>query len=136
MISFSEYFIGQKASLSKTFSAKEIIEFSRLTGDSNPIHLDESFSINTPFKKCIVHGTFYTAIIGTILGTKLPGFGSILVSQEHKFIKPVFVGDTVTANLEITNINIERQLITLSISCINQNNQEVLTGLATVKKIT
>ena len=135
MKNFNEYYIGQTACLSKKFTADNVKEFANLTGDFNPLHIDEDYSNNTHFGRCIVHGTFYTAIIGTVLGTSLPGLGTILVSQEHKFIKPVFIEDTVTATLEIAAINPERKLITLNIVCTNQQGEEVLKGIAIVKKL-
>jgi acyl dehydratase len=134
MPKFNELSIGQSASLVKTFSKEDVSDFAKVTGDFNPIHIDEEYSSNTRFGRCIVHGTFYSSIVGTILGTILPGLGTILVTQEHKFVKPVFVGDTLMIKLQIIELHSEKHLVTLSIECSNQNNDIVMQGVTIVKK--
>ncbi len=135
MIKFEEYFIGQKAEITEKFTAEKILKFAELTGDFNPIHLDEQYCERTHFKKPIVHGTYVTSVIGTILGTKLPGLGTILVLQEHRFIKPVFVGEIITLVVKIKELKYDRKIIILDIECINEVNEIVVVGKAITKKI-
>lgn len=134
MKSIQDFSIGQSASLKKTFSFEEVKCFCDLTGDHNPLHCDEEFAKKTRFGRCIVHGTFYTAVIGTLMGTKLPGYGTILIAEEYKFMKPVFIDDTITFHLEIVEIQKEKQKIILNAICYNQNNEIVLEG-KTITKI-
>jgi 3-hydroxybutyryl-CoA dehydratase len=135
MYQFDDYYIGQQAIIIESFTAENVLSFAQLSGDFNPIHIDEAYSKKTHFKKCIVHGTYVTSVIGTVLGTKLPGLGTVLISQEHKFLKPVFVGDTITLSVEIVEIKSEKKIISLDIKCINSNNELLITGKATTKKI-
>lgn len=135
MSKFEEIRLGQSASLSKTFDAKSVSIFAEISGDDNPLHTDDAYAKTTHFGRCIVHGTFYTAILGTILGTKLPGEGTILVGQDHKFRYPVYVGDTITAKVEVVELKTEKKVIKLALSCINQDGKLVLEGFAFAKKM-
>jgi acyl dehydratase len=134
MPNFEDLELGQSASLVKRFTKENVADFAIVSGDNNPIHIDEEYSSKTKFGRCIVHGTFYSSVVGTMLGTILPGLGTILVSQEHQFMKPVFVGDTLTIKLQITELNSEKHLVTLSIQCTNQDGLLVMQGKTQVKK--
>jgi 3-hydroxybutyryl-CoA dehydratase len=135
MHQFDDYYIGQQATITENFTAEKVLSFAQLSGDFNPIHIDEAYSKKTHFKKCIVHGTYVTSVIGTVLGTKLPGLGTVLISQEHNFLKPVFVGDTVTLSAEIIEIKTDKKIIFLAIKGINSNNEVIISGKAVTKKI-
>ncbi len=112
--------IGQKAELIRKVTAKDIALFAEITGDDNPVHLDETYAAQTTFGKCIAHGIYSAGLISAVLGTKLPGPGAIYVSQKLAFRRPVFVDDTITAFAEITNIDLDRNRIHLKTGCINQ----------------
>ena len=93
---FEDISVGDAGELTRHFGREEVAAFARLIGDDNPIHLDEGYAATTPFGRCIVHGPLYSSLIGTVLGTICPGPGTILARHEHRFLRPVFVGDDVT----------------------------------------
>jgi acyl dehydratase len=107
-----------------------VAAFASLIGDENPIHLDEGFAATTRFGRCIVHGPLYSSLIGTVLGTMCPGPGTILVGDERHFHRPVFVGDTVVATVEVSSVDPAKREILLDITCRNQDDVVVLTGRA------
>ncbi len=124
--------IGDKADFSKTISEFDIYQFAGITGDLNPIHVNEVHASTTKFGKRIAHGMLTSSFICTVLGTKLPGEGTIHVSQELKFLKPVYIGDTITVNLEVIGI-MENGYFQIRSSIINQNNEMVVDGISVVK---
>lgn len=107
--------------------------FAALVGDYNPIHFDENYAATTLFGRCIVHGTLYTGLIGTVLGTVCPGPGTILVGQEHKFLRPLYVGDSVTATVTVTAIDRNKGTICLDITCRDGAGRTVLSGSAVTR---
>jgi 3-hydroxybutyryl-CoA dehydratase len=123
--------IGDIARYTKTFTPDDVLKFAELTGDSNPIHLDENFARNSIFGRCIVHGALTSSLISKLLGTELPGIGTIYLNQNSKFLAPVFVGDTVEAVVEIDNIDYDRKRILLKTTCL-VDCKEVMTGVAEV----
>ncbi len=127
--------VGQEAVIKKAFSEEEVITFSELSGDSNPIHLDKEFAANSFFKQRIVHGFLYSSLISSLLGTKLPGPGSIYLHQEMNFKKPVYFDEEVTAVVKVTDINHEKSLVYLSTLCYKGNSELVLEGKAIIKLI-
>jgi Acyl dehydratase len=122
--------IGDKARLSKTISDEDVKLFASISGDFNPLHLDENFAKKTRFGKRIVHGLLTASLISALLGTKLPGPGSIYLSQTLFFLKPVYVGDTITAEVEVIDIDKEHKKVKLKTTCYNQNEVEVIKGEA------
>ena len=96
--------VGDSASFSKTVTAADIDLFARVTGDTNPVHLDEAYAAKTMFKGRIAHGMLSAGFISTVLGTKLPGPGAIYLKQELTFRAPVKIGDTVTATATVTEV--------------------------------
>jgi 3-hydroxybutyryl-CoA dehydratase len=122
--------IGDKARLSKTISDEDVKLFATISGDFNPLHLDENFAKKTRFGKRIVHGLLTASLISALLGTKLPGPGSIYLSQTLFFLKPVYVGDTITAEVEVIDIDKEHKKVKLKTTCYNQNEVEVIKGEA------
>ncbi|NLB67527.1 MAG: MaoC family dehydratase [Bacteroidales bacterium] len=131
----SDLYIGQEERMSAQFSMEKVKAFANITGDFNPIHLDPVYAAQTIFKENIVHGFLVASLFSTILGTKMPGEGSIYVKQNMKFVKPVYIDDTVTAVVSITDINFEKQLVTLNTTCHNQDGVVVIEGDALVKKL-
>jgi len=109
--------LGMRSSLQKKFTQEDVIQFAELTGDNNPIHLDEEFASASRFKERIVHGALTSALISTILGTQLPGPGAIFLSQKFKYKAPVMVGSLITAQVEITDIDSESKRVKLKATC-------------------
>ena len=111
--------VGQSAMFGKTVTEADIMAFAGVSGDTNPIHLHEAFAKTTRFGQRIAHGMLSGSFISTVVGTKLPGPGSVYVSQTLSFTAPVSIGDTVTAICTITHINHERRRVTLKTQCLN-----------------
>ena len=124
--------IGDSASISKTITDRDIQAFADVTGDHNPIHLDDEYAAKTRFGGRIAHGMLSASLISSVLANKLPGAGSVYLSQTLKFVKPVFPGDSVTARVTVTGIRDDKPIITLETVCVNQHNELVLKGEATV----
>jgi len=124
--------VGQKESFSKTISDFDIYSFAGITGDFNPVHINDVAAEESMFKRRIAHGMLSAGFISTILGTKLPGPGTIYLGQDLKFKKPVYPGDTVTTVLTVTEIFPEKNMVKLETVCTNQNGESVITGTATV----
>ncbi len=108
---------GQSASFAKTVSEADIVLFAGVSGDTNPVHLDQSFAEKTPFKTRIAHGMLSAGFISTVFGTKLPGPGSIYMSQTLRFKAPVKIGDTVVATCTVTEIIAEKRRAMFSTIC-------------------
>src|SRR5262245_23110840 len=121
-MSAAGYFIedlstGMSATYGKTISEADIVLFAGVSGDTNPVHLDQTFAEKTPFKTRIAHGMLSAGFISTVIGTKLPGPGSIYMSQTLRFKAPVKIGDTVTATCTITEIIPDKRRAVLSTVC-------------------
>ena len=129
-LTIREMYIGQSASRTRTFTEGDVFVFIGLTRDINPIHYDEAFARTTKFGKRLVPAPFTSTLITGVLGQQLPGGGSIYVSQKSKFTAPVFFGDTVTCTVTVTDINVERNRVTLSTVLTNQDGVVVLEGEA------
>ncbi len=114
---FEDLSIGMSESYTRTVSDKDIRQFAEVSGDTNPLHLDEKFAATTRFKKRIAHGMLSGSYISTIVGTRLPGPGCLYRSQTLKFRAPVYVGDEVTASVTITELDERRGLVTLNTVC-------------------
>ncbi|MCS6817126.1 MAG: MaoC family dehydratase [Blastocatellia bacterium] len=124
--------IGATASWSKTITSADVQAFAALSGDENPLHLDEAFARNTPFGRPIVHGMLVASLISTVLGRQLPGPGTIYLSQRLEFIRPVYPGDTITATVEVIHLREDKPVVTLATRCTNQHGEEVVRGEAVV----
>ncbi|WP_339120353.1 MaoC family dehydratase [Fusobacterium nucleatum] len=131
---FEDLRIGMFEEVGKTITEADVVNYAGLSLDINPIHLNNEYAKNSIFKERIVHGMLTSGLISAVLGTKLPGEGSIYLSQTLKFISPVKIGDTITAKAEIIDINPEKKIITIKTSCINQNKSIVIDGEAKVLK--
>lgn len=120
-----------EASVTKTITDEDVSAFAELSGDINPVHLDDEFAASTIFKKRIAHGFLTGALFSTVLGTKLPGPGCIYLSQNLKFRAPVYLGDDVVATCRITNVDTEKARVTLACDC-SVDGKTVLEGDAVV----
>jgi 3-hydroxybutyryl-CoA dehydratase len=109
--------VGQSAELARTVTGDDLVAFAAVTGDNNPVHLDEAYAAATPFGGRIAHGMLSAGYISAVIGTRLPGPGAIYVSQSLRFRRPVKIGDTVVARAEITAIDAERARVTLKTVC-------------------
>lgn len=132
-MTFSELKIGQKASVQKTFTAADVTAFAGISLDVNPIHMSDKYAESTIFGKRIVHGILTSGLISAVLANKLPGPGTIYLGQELKFSAPVYLGDDITATVEIVEIREDKKIIKLDTTCVNQDGKKVIAGLATVK---
>jgi len=124
--------IGDTAEFAKTVSESDIYLYAGITGDFNPAHINEDYAKNTFFKTRIAHGMLSAGFISTVIGTKLPGTGSIYVKQDLRFLAPVRIGDTITARVEVMEIIAEKKRVRLKTTCINQEGTQVLDGKAVV----
>ena len=123
--------INQVAHYKKKISENDINLFSEVSGDNNPIHMDDKFARSSIFKKRIAHGFLSGSLISTVIATQLPGPGSIYLNQTLKFLAPVFIGDTITAIVTIKKIEIEKRKVNLLTECFN-SKQKILTGQADI----
>lgn len=118
-----------EASVSKTVTDEDITAFAEVSGDINPVHLNEEFAAGTIFKKRIAHGFMTGSLFSTVLGTKLPGPGCVYISQTMNFRGPVFIGDELIATCKITDVNLEKARVTFDCVC-TANGRPVLMGEA------
>ena len=125
--------VGQRASLARTITAEDVVDFARLSGDRNALHLDEEFAARTEFGQRVVHGFLHASLLSTLVGTKLPGRGALYVSQSIAFTRPVFIGDTVEASAIVEAIDIETRLVTLRTEIARSGGETVMRGTATVR---
>ena len=128
--SIHELKIGDSAQISKTITESDIELFARATGDFNPIHLDQTYAEKTIFKARIAHGLLSVGLLSAILGNILPGHGTIYLSQEVKFLAPVRIGDTLTAQVEVIELIPEKNRAKFRTTCINQDGKLVVEGIA------
>jgi phosphate acetyltransferase/phosphate butyryltransferase len=129
---FDELKIGDSASLARTLTRADIELFAVMSGDVNPAHLDDEYARSDMFHKVIAHGMWSGALISTVLGTQLPGPGTIYLGQSLRFLKPVGLGDTVTVTLTVARLDPEKRRVTLDCTVTNQDGQQVATGTAEV----
>ncbi|MCP3944309.1 MAG: MaoC family dehydratase [Desulfobacteraceae bacterium] len=130
--SINELEIGNWAEFTKTISESDVYTFAGITGDLNPAHIDKEYAKQTIFKERIAHGILLAGFISTVIGTKLPGPGTIYMGQDLKFLAPVLFGDTVKARVEIIEIDKVKNRISLKTTCTKQDGTMVLTGTALV----
>ena len=129
---FDEIVIGESANLVRTLSKDDIALFAVMSGDVNPAHLDESYAETSMFHRVIAHGMWGGALISAVLGTRLPGPGTIYVAQDLRFLKPVGLGDRVTVTVTAAEKRPEKHIVVFDCRCVNQRGEEVITGTAQV----
>ncbi|MGQ0569316.1 MAG: MaoC family dehydratase [Armatimonadota bacterium] len=130
--SINELAVGDTDEITRAVEASEIVTFLALVGDRNPVHSDSAFMSGTNFQEPIVPGMWTASLISAVIGTRLPGSGSIYASQDLRFLRPVKVGDTITARVEVVERLPERNRIRLKTTCTNRRGEVVLSGEAWV----
>jgi 3-hydroxybutyryl-CoA dehydratase len=133
-LTYEEIQIGDTADFSKTISEFDIYQFAGITGDFNPMHINEEFAKTTIFEDRIAHGLLTGSFISTVLGMKLPGPNSIYLSQSFRFTAPVKIGDTIHAKVEVIRKQDDKKFITLKTQVWNQHKEMVVDGEALVMK--
>jgi 3-hydroxybutyryl-CoA dehydratase len=124
--------VGQSASYERTINDADVREFALMSGDFNPVHLDEAYAQTTRFKGRIVHGMLPVTFISTVLGTRLPGAGAIFMGASFRFKAPVRIGDTVVATCTVKEINAPKGRVTFDCAC-SVGDTVVVEGEALVK---
>jgi len=124
--------VGDRATRTKTITDADVQLFAKVSGDTNPVHLDDAYAAGTRFGRRIAHGMLTGSLISAILGNDLPGQGSIYLGQEFKFKAPVFIGDTITAVVEVISYREDKRIATLHTTCTNQDGVVVIDGEAVV----
>ena len=123
---------GAQAEYSKTVSESDVYLFAGITGDFNPAHVNQAYAEGTSFKSRIAHGFLTASFISTVIGTMLPGPGTIYIRQELNFLAPVYINDTVTASVEVLEVDTEKNRVLLKTLCKNQENKLLIEGQALV----
>jgi len=129
---FDEIALGESATIERTLTLEDIKLFAVMSGDVNPAHLDEEYANNEMFHKVIAHGMWGGALISAVLGTNLPGPGTIYIGQTLKFRRPVGIGDTITVCVTAANKDDNRKSIVFDCLCTNQHGKPIIEGTATV----
>jgi phosphotransacetylase/acyl dehydratase len=130
---FDEIGVGESASVTRTLTDQDIQLFAPVSGDVNPAHMDRAFAKDDIFHKVVAHGLWGGGLISSVLGTELPGPGSIYLSQSLRFLRPVGLGDVITASVTVTEKRREHHVVLLDCRCVNQHGEEVIVGKAEVK---
>ncbi len=132
-VSIERFSVGQSAELTRTLSDADVMAFAQLTGDYNPVHVDEDAAASSPFGARIVHGMLTASLLSTLLAMQLPGPGAVYLNQTLSFLRPVKIGDTVTARVEIIAIDVVKQRLTLATTIRNARGKNVVSGEAVVQ---
>ncbi|MBE0616798.1 MAG: MaoC family dehydratase [Proteobacteria bacterium] len=129
---FEELNVGDSDRFSKTVAESDIYLFAGVTGDFNPAHIDEAYAQGTFFKTRIAHGMLSAGFISAVIGTRLPGPGTVYLRQTLDFLAPVRIGDTVTATVEVIEKLEDKKRVRMKTTCVNQEGTYVLGGEAMV----
>jgi 3-hydroxybutyryl-CoA dehydratase len=124
--------VGESASRTMTITDETIRAFAEVTGDKNPVHLDDAYAAGTRFGRRIAHGMIAAGLISATLANDLPGPGTVYLGQTLQFKAPVYPGDTITATVEVKSARADKPIVVLTTVCINQDGTRVLEGEATV----
>lgn len=124
--------VGDTAEFSKTIADEDVRVFADLTGDHNPVHLDDQYASSTRFGRRVAHGMLTASLISSVLANKLPGEGTVYLSQSLKFVAPVYLDDTVTTRVTVTGIREDKPIATLETVCLNQRGETLVKGEAVV----
>jgi len=124
--------VGDSAEVTKKIEQSDIDAFATVTGDHNPVHVDEEFAKTTRFGRRIAHGMLTASLISAVLANKLPGEGSVYLGQTLQFVAPVFPGDEITARVTVREIREDKPIVKLETICVNQREEIVVRGEATV----
>jgi acyl dehydratase len=124
--------VGDSAETQKTIADEDVRAFAELTGDRNPVHLDDEYAASTRFGRRIAHGMLGASLISAVLANELPGRGTAYLSQTLRFTAPVFLGDTVTARVTVKSVREDKPVVTLETVCTNERGERVVEGEAVV----
>jgi len=127
-----KYKIGDKISIIRIFTSEDVEKYSEITGDTNPIHLNEEYAAKSIFKKRVVHGIYTISLFSKIFGTIYPKQGGIYLTQNCRFLKPIFIGEKITAEVELIDIN-EKMIGEFNTICYNSKGEIVVQGEAKIK---
>ena len=126
--SYEELEIGEEASFSKTIGECDIYQFAGISGDFNPVHLNEEYAKKTRFERRVAHGVLSMSLAGSVLGMVLPGVGTVLVEISTQFKRPVFIGDTITATARVAEKLEEKKRVRMQVEWRNQHEELVIEG--------
>jgi len=121
---------GQKATRSMTLTGKHVKDYADLTGDYNPLHFDEEYAADTSFGRLVVQGGLTTGLLHALVAIKMPGPGTVFLNQNWQFTAPVFIGDTITAEVEVLKVHESKPVTQLKITITRQDGEVVLNGEA------
>ena len=124
----SEINIGDEANFAKTITEYDVYGFAGIVGDFNPVHINKEYAKTTFFKDRIAHGILATGLISSVIGNHLPGEGTIYLSQSTKFLKPVYIEDTITAIVKVIEKDDKKNRVKLYTKCVNQNGDVIIEG--------
>jgi 3-hydroxybutyryl-CoA dehydratase len=124
--------VGDAAEISRIVTDEDVRAFAEVTGDHNPVHLDEEYAAGTRFGRRIAHGMLGASLISAVLANELPGRGTVYLSQTLRFNAPVFLGDTVTARVVVKQVREDKPIVTFETVCTNQRGERVVEGEAVV----
>lgn len=124
--------LGDKASFTKTITETDVYLFAGISGDFNPMHVNEEYAKLTPFKTRIAHGALPSCLMAPVLGQKLPGLGTVAIENSTRYLAPVFFGDTITATGEVVEKDEEKNFVIMQFTWTNQHGNVIATGSATV----
>jgi len=120
--------VGQTATRSTTFTPDHVAKYAEISGDYNPLHFDAEYAANTPFGRLVVHGGLTSGILNALVAEDMPGPGTVFMSMELSFTKPVYIGDTITATARVTEVHPTKPVCTLAVEIVRQDGEIVLTG--------
>ena len=123
-----DFEVGRHVTFTKTFTDDDVRRFIDITGDVNPLHVDDDFASHTPFGRRVLHGMLTASIFSTMVGMLLPGTGAIYRSQSIAFLRPVYIGDTCTAHFVVRAIDRAKHRLTIDSWIENQNGERVIEG--------
>jgi 3-hydroxybutyryl-CoA dehydratase len=127
---YEEVKIGDTAEITKTITEADVVNYAGIIADFNPLHVNKEFAAKTRFGQRVVHGMLVASFFSTIVGMCIPGYNALYLSQEAKFVKPTFIGDTITARAEVIEKIDEKKRIILKTEIYNQRGELVVTGKA------
>ena len=131
MLLIADFNVGMSAEITRSFNANDLRVFSKLTGDINPVHLDEKYASQTIFGSCIVHGALASSIFSTIFANTLPGPGCIYLKSESKFLKPIYLDEEVIFKVEVTDVLEEKKRLIFKTVAITRST-ECIVGTAEI----
>jgi 3-hydroxybutyryl-CoA dehydratase len=124
--------VGDKASDTRIITEQDVLDYARLSGDNNPVHMNDEFAAKTRFKRRIAHGLLTASLLSKVAGTQLPGPGAIYLSQTMRFKRPCYLGDTIIAEITVTEVREDKPIVTLSTVLRNNRKQILMEGEAIV----